>query len=361
MRKTTKFRNNERIGSLQGLRGIGFLCVCTGHCTLTKLGAFGVSLFFVLSGFLLTYRNAEDEIPCSLKSGIQFSINRIKRLYPLHILTMLSLVLYIKIMQNMIQWKMIVFNSFLIQSWIPDMSVYFSLNGVSWYLSACVFIYAVFPLMLSFIRRTSKHSIAFIFCIYLCQVLTGIGSILDPVQRLFDNPDMVHWITYICPLFRFGDFVIGGYLGYSFAHIRSETINKRIVSAAECITIIIFVLIQYMCEHNICIWQYEVFKNTLCYTPLAAAFVFLFATEKGMVSRFLTWHPLVSLGNISAYTFLIHYAVIPYLRTILVGVLGLTLDPWVLFLFTLGISCACAEIYIKLEKSVNCWISTTDQ
>ena len=352
MKKTTEFRNIKKIESLQGLRGIGFLCVCTGHCTLTKLGAFGVSLFFVLSGFLLAYRNAENKIPCSLQSGILFSLHRIKKLYLLHMFTMLSLVLYIKVMQNIIQWKMILFNSLLIQSWIPDMSVYFSLNGVSWYLSACVFIYAIFPLVLSFIRKTSKHCILFIFCIYLCQVLTGIGFMLNPVQELFNNSDMVHWITYICPLFRLGDFVIGGYLGYLFVHIKSKTINKHIVSAAECITIILFALIQYMCEHNIGIWQYEFFKNTLCYTPLAAVLVFLFATEKGIVSRCLTWYPLVFLGNISAYTFLIHCAVIPYLRTILVGVLGLTFNPWLLFIFTRGITCVCAEMYIKLEKLV---------
>lgn len=247
---------------------------------------------------------------------------------------------------------MILLDTLLIQSWIPYMNVYFSLNGVSWYLSACVFIYAMFPLVLSFIHKTGKHSIIFIICIYLCQVITGIGFAVYPIQESFNNSDIIHWVTYICPLFRLGDFVIGGYLGYLFAHIKSETINRHIVTAAECITVILFVLIQYMCEHSIGIWQYEFFKNTLCYTPLAAAFIFLFAMEKGILSNCLRWRPLVYLGNISAYTFLIHCAVIPYLRTILVGILGLTFNPFVLFICTLAITCVCSEIYRKLEKLV---------
>lgn len=48
--------NKKRINALQGLRGIGYLCVLSGHCTITKLGAFGVSIFFIMSGFLLTYK-----------------------------------------------------------------------------------------------------------------------------------------------------------------------------------------------------------------------------------------------------------------------------------------------------------------
>ena len=128
-------------------------------------------------------------------------------------------------MQNIIQSKMILINILLIQSWIPDMNVYFSLNGVSWYLSACVFIYAMFPLVLSFIRKTSKYSIVFIICIYFLQIIIGIGITMYPVQELFNNFDIIHWTTYICPLFRLGDFVIGGYLGYLFTHIKLETIN----------------------------------------------------------------------------------------------------------------------------------------
>lgn len=224
-------KNLNKIESLQGLRAFGFLFICSGHCTLTKLGALGVSIFFILSGFLLVYRNIEKEVQHSIPACIQFSYYKIKKLYPLHILTMLAVILYIFAMQNIIQWEMILDNILLIQSWIPDMGVYFSLNGVAWYLSACVFIYAMFPLVLSFIRKTGNHSFMFIVGIYLLQIIIGIG-IHHAANTIFVNtPDIVHWLTYICPMFRIGDFIIGGYFGYLFANTKSKQAHSSIVSS----------------------------------------------------------------------------------------------------------------------------------
>ena len=56
----------QRINSLQGLRAIAFLAIFISHAGLGNygcLGAWGVSVFFLLSGFLMTLSqlNKEDD------------------------------------------------------------------------------------------------------------------------------------------------------------------------------------------------------------------------------------------------------------------------------------------------------------
>ena len=51
---------NKKIKALEGLRGIAFFCVLLCHSELfgkisESLGAWGVSVFLVLNGFLMTY------------------------------------------------------------------------------------------------------------------------------------------------------------------------------------------------------------------------------------------------------------------------------------------------------------------
>lgn len=78
----------ERIQSLQVVRALGFLGVFIAHCGVTHVetGPWGVSLFFVLSGFVMVYTYYDRELPASWIQCIKFSAEKIRRLYPLHIL-----------------------------------------------------------------------------------------------------------------------------------------------------------------------------------------------------------------------------------------------------------------------------------
>ena len=85
----------QKITAIQGLRAIAFLAIFLSHTGLGNLGclgAWGVSVFFVMSGFLmiLSYMSKDDTPPVSLK----FAWNKIRPLYPLHILMMLLAAVY---------------------------------------------------------------------------------------------------------------------------------------------------------------------------------------------------------------------------------------------------------------------------
>ncbi len=338
--------NTKKIEAIQGLRAIGFLCICSSHCELTRLGAFGVSIFFIMSGFLLTYKNIQKELSYSVKDSILFSLNKIKRLYLLHLLTTIAIVVGNYMLGMKIQWRLIAINTLLIQSWFPDMNVYFSLNGVSWYLSTCVFLYAFFPIILFLIKKT-KNKMALAFGVYFIQVVIGII-----INFLFFGKEngnaIIFWVTYICPLFRLGDLIIGSCLGYLYATCEVEKNNSFVVSIIELISVCLFFVIQYFNENNLYIWKWDFFRSSIGYTPIAATFVLLAALESGVISKLLKNKALVYIGNISGYAFLIHNVVIPFLKTFLIETFHIELYPTLLFLLTFIITCISSEIYIKI-------------
>ena len=80
----------KRLDSLQTVRAIGFLSIFTSHAGLSMLGPFGVSVFFVLSGFVFYYNYCDRQIQCTPLKNFSFTFKHIKRLYPLNILMLIA-------------------------------------------------------------------------------------------------------------------------------------------------------------------------------------------------------------------------------------------------------------------------------
>lgn len=140
--------NKGKIYSLQALRGIAFLGVFGCHVGFIDLGAWGVSVFFILSGFVMYYKYNDKELKCGILKNLLFSIRKIRKLYFLHIITMIFALLIDKF-----SIREIVLNILLVQTWVPDTRVAFSLNSVAWYLSVSFFLYFLFPYILCYIRN----------------------------------------------------------------------------------------------------------------------------------------------------------------------------------------------------------------
>ena len=84
----------KRIDSLQGLRACGLLSIFFSHSVegYASFGAAGVSIFLILSGFLLAYGYLQRDTALrqpSLANNLRFAVQKIKKLYPLHLVTML--------------------------------------------------------------------------------------------------------------------------------------------------------------------------------------------------------------------------------------------------------------------------------
>jgi peptidoglycan/LPS O-acetylase OafA/YrhL len=200
-----------RLHSLTGLRfWFAFLVVLHhslvhwfGHdaYVVSDFGYIGVDFFFVLSGFVLTWSWRPAV------SARRFWWNRIARVWPLHITTLVLAVAVVGVGVAIPGWWGVVSNLFLVQAWSPDMKTYFGFNAVAWSLSCEAFFYACFPLLVRRLARLGQRG--------RWAVVAGVTAALCVYPGLFSltvaprDAAGWEWTTYVLPLWRLGEFVVG--------------------------------------------------------------------------------------------------------------------------------------------------------
>ncbi|MFB7497912.1 acyltransferase family protein [Streptomyces sp. NPDC056161] len=110
-------------------------------------GASGVSFFFVLSGFVLTWSARPKD------RAVAFWRRRIARIYPVHLVTaaLALLMAYTLAYQTKPEPSQAAANALLVHSWWRPW--WQTLNPVSWSLACEAFFYAAFPLLALVLRR----------------------------------------------------------------------------------------------------------------------------------------------------------------------------------------------------------------
>lgn len=331
----------DKIESLQALRAIAFIGVFLLHAlrafvyldpVLYKTGfvfsyaCLGVSIFFVLSGFLMMYKHKNDKDDLSIKNNIKNAIKRIKSLYPLHIITMIlgTIIIFFRgyySFSNLDSIKELIYvlflNITLLQSWIPDTLINTSLNGVAWYLSVSVFLYFMFPYIKKFIKYKNNITLGIISIIWL---LLEIVSCYLMIKVYGVDSKVYNWFMYCFPLFRLGDFFMGCSLERVYSSIDKEKISTTKATIYEIITIILIALvfIYYRMDHTRTIFK-AINNMTTIYIPVSLLLVLLFAINKGLITKLLNNKLLIYIGNISSYLFLIHYVVTQGAKVIIIN------------------------------------------
>jgi peptidoglycan/LPS O-acetylase OafA/YrhL len=199
-----------RLDSLTGLRFVAAFAVLLRH-TVTDLfplpglfefsfiGPIGVGFFFVLSGFLLTWRWK----PGGRKRD--FYVRRGARIVPLHILTTIVASAFL-ILAGTPFWVSTLVSLFLLQSWLTD-PYRLGGNGVSWSLSVEAFFYAIFPFMIQPISRSSVRKCAIIVGGAVAMLIAWI--LVYSVLLKTGFPAVSAFSAYTNPVYRLGEFVIG--------------------------------------------------------------------------------------------------------------------------------------------------------
>lgn len=343
----------NRIESLQGLRFLAFFGIFISHIGIMPWGAWGVSVFLVLSGFLMTYRYSKKEMPSGLKGSLTFSVNRVKKLYPLHILTMILAIviqicekkIFFSLSRSVIDCGIVGLHLLLLQPWIPRSGVYFSLNGVSWYLGVSLLCYLLFPVVMKKIReyRSKKDAVKWMVLIILIQTVVAFGSTFVHVPE-YVSKDFTKWITYVFPLFRFGDFAVGCNLGYLYISREVSFSSKKITkicTLAEIASLVFALLIPINLLQTT---KWAWISYSLIYLPLSVVVVFSVATQKGLLSHFLGNGLLVLGGDLSSYAFLIHTVVLAYFGFFFVKMSG-SLNRWIICMINLAITLALSWLW----------------
>lgn len=312
-----------RIQSVQSLRAMAFLGIFTSHCQATSLGAWGVSVFIILSGFLMYYNYSDRNLCYGIENSMRFSINKIKKLYPLHIVMMClsAIFIYKEICDNFSLdiilkslCKMLL-NIVLMQDWIPQSEVYFSFNGVAWYLSLCLFLYFVFPFVLHFLKRieSSKNIVIIIIIVYLLQNTFGYLSLFLNIPSIISD-NFSKWFVYIFPFFRAGDFLIGCCLVDIYKrncnNDRRRCYNIFFSSICEIMVLFIVIVVNFLYNYKIGSGGIEWFRYNMLYTIPSIFIIYIFVYKKGILTKIITNKVTIYLGNKSGYAFLIHQFVI---------------------------------------------------
>ena len=273
----------------------------------------GVSVFFVLSGFVLRYAYPALPTAADVRG---FLVARIARIWPLHVLTLMAAV-WLKGFQDL---PTFLANLFLLQSWIPQAKYFFGYNGVSWSISTELAFYLFFPvLILRFAQDWYWKLLAFATLTFAIALF--VASMDVP---LFDgNRDAVVMQGFVMtnPLARMFEFV----LGMACAHLWLKTDPRggfavwtivellAVLFLLFNVTLILKSLAPHLPQHKIVIfWMALVASPAL---PVAILLPVL-ATGRGLVSAFLS-HPVVRfLGDASFAIYMTHQLMlIPFRST----------------------------------------------
>ncbi|MCQ9640310.1 acyltransferase [Chryseobacterium sp. WG14] len=304
-------------------------------------GFLGVSFFFILSGFILAlnYRDKFKNKTITLK---KFYIARFARIYPLYLVTIL-----ISIPMLYSSFKILLYNIFLIQSYIPDQKYFFSFNAPSWSISDEIFFYALFPILIGISFKFSR-----IFKILLLIIFVSLLIVLNN----FLPEEKSHYWLYISPFTRIFDFILGILLFDVALYLKNKKISlqKSIRTFFEIGALSTLVLF-FIFHNNFPIsYRFSIYYwPPMCLIILTAANSFISEKNITWITTFFSWKWLVYLGEISFGFYLIHYLVITYtLKYNDIKGIHLTGIPLALIMFSITLI-ASIFAYEIIEKPFN--------
>ena len=205
--------SSSRLPSLTGLRFIAALLVSGFHIHTAGLfadatvdrslgrvfgaGAIGVSFFFLLSGFVLTWSSRPGD------TAPMFWRRRLTKIWPNHVVTAIVAGAALFAFGEAPTVVAIVCNLFLVQAWVPVEHVFYGLNTPSWSLSCELLFYLCFPLLLWLSAKVRRRWLwpALLAALAAVWVVPLVAGVLPR--------GIQYWLVYVCPPIRMIEFVAG--------------------------------------------------------------------------------------------------------------------------------------------------------
>jgi peptidoglycan/LPS O-acetylase OafA/YrhL len=255
-------------------------------------GHLGVDLFFILSGFILTHVYLDQWRSGRFHYGT-FLVNRFARVYPVHLFMIIVFVLAYQIGDKLgvlgvrggENWQDLPFHLLLLHSW--GFTDGHSWNFPSWSVSAEVFVYILFPLiMIILARRKGLPALVLTFALFwaVSVILASQDVILTKMMYNFGI------VRVTC------EFVIGVALYLVFEHRRVPENTVRLLIGLTLFAIGIVSALR---------------GSESLIVSLMAALIFLIAHLALDARATILRHPaLIYLGEISYSTYMLHIFVL---------------------------------------------------
>ncbi len=299
--------------------------------SLILTGYAAVSVFFVLSGFVLAYSYNLDH-RWSRQEYWRFAAARFARIYPSYLLGLL-------ILAPLFAWRFIhnwdlidplkeagtaFLNFTLLQTWLPSTAL--TWNDPGWSLSNEAFFYACFPMIGVLLwRATGMGRIVGVgLLLWALSLAAPVAGVLIPIHGYGDIaatvPDgaavapAASWATIFCtnPLMRIPEFCVGIMLERVFNNLQnreSSLFGKGYYLYLPGIFSVALVLSQAdripfpPVHHGLLL-------------PAYCCIILGFALDGGVLARFLSLKSMVFLGNASYSVYILHVPILTWLGLI---------------------------------------------
>ena len=276
-----------------------------GSSVILQAGSNAVSFFFVLSGFILAYNYADHfRGGVSLSRYKRFVWDRLARIYPVHLLTLL-LVVPIAMLSpnNPLDWRAFPFHLTLLQCWWPSSSpLWFSyFNTPSWSISCEWFFYVLAPLAIFLSLRNSRKWVPLTLTLVY---VFGIGWFLG-----YSQPDRTrtHFVNFFAPS-RFAEFLAGVYVARLF--LASPEGKLSWASRGMQVSGVLFIVLGAISK-QFSIWP---FRGGLLIIPGAALLILGLAYGHGQFVAHLSRPWLNRLGVASFSLYMVHDPILRAVR-----------------------------------------------
>lgn len=316
------------VPAFDGLRGIAILPVILLHVGVGTLpdnrlrfeltrGWYGVDLFFVLSGFLITLILLTEMDATGTIDIRRFYIRRCLRLGPAYLSMLLALLGGAAILEPPALSR--------VPRVLPALVSYtynYQLAAGGTHLDALVVVWSLcveeqFYLVWPWVLRSIGARRGLMFCIAAVALLstyrTGLYLLLNWGHLRQPSPASSIWI-YFATDTRIGVILIGCGAALSLRHPRTRRIWRWIresrsfvpLAAAGVVACVGYVTGGYPSSGS---WRSATFGYTLAACASAALIGAIFVQPSSAVTRALSWKPLVSLGRVSYGVYLFHVGI----------------------------------------------------
>jgi peptidoglycan/LPS O-acetylase OafA/YrhL len=308
---------------------------------LEPAGSLGVSFFFVLSGFVLTWSARPKD------TAAAFWRRRAVRIYPNHWAGLLLAVGMMVVVNDYTQLHDVIPVVLLVQTWTPSFLVATGVNGVSWTLACEMFFYLCFPLLILLIRKIAPARLyywagAIVAVVFLFPVLTSLLP-SQPVMP-FGPPvsESASWFVERFPVTRMAEFALGIVLALIVLAGRWFRIPSWLAWA---FLVAGYVVTMYN-QNNL----YG--RIALMLIPVAVLVANAAATDVAGLPSLASRPTLVWLGNVSFAFYIVHMTVLMHIGRLFPAERSIALGFGILAL-ALAVTLALAWLlHVSIEKPV---------
>lgn len=324
----------DRVKGLDGIRACAFLLVLAGHCGFKWIpNGFGVTVFFFLSGFLITTLLRLEWIRTGTISVSRFYIRRAFRILPpLYCAIALALAAAgLGILHTQVHWKAIVAIQLFYTNYaeqIPGLTIPLGLSPL-WSLAVEEHFYLLFPIFYLMLLRSELSPTQ------LAALLGGICTAALMWRFVLMGSFHVFWNrVYTGTDTRLDSILFGAIMAIAANPVIDgfpRLSHKWCGIAAVVSTVVLLATIAA---------RDEFFRQTARYSiqgiALFSVFFYIVRYPDSLPSRWLEWKPLTTLGDLSYALYVFHYTVMFAVTT------WITTRPAATLVLTFAIACSLA-------------------